>query len=350
MARYSRIDERERLEDEAARRFLAARASGSDDDWAEAYAWIAEHPAHGVAFAKAEAAWEISGRLKEVAPRIDPEAIAGPAGRFEAVVGRRQVIAAIFATAFIGTAATVAVQKASAVVRYRTAVGEARRFRLEDGSSIFLNTNSAVEIAIRERSRFVRLLRGEASFIVAADHPAPLVIDAEGTTLQARGGGFNVRLRPDVLELTVVDGMVRVAGLEGAGSEGRGDVRVVAATQGAAIRGGSVAMTALSSMQAARRLAWQSGIVEFRGETLAQAVDEFNRYRVSPLVIGDPEIASVRVEGRFRVGASDQFIGLLSPGLGIRQVVGADRSVLLLRAPGFAPDLSEDGRNLALDR
>ncbi len=340
MVRYSRIDERERLEDEAARRFLKARTSGTDNDWADAYAWIAEHPAHGVAFAKAEAAWEVSGRLKEVSPRIDPEAIAGPAGRFEAVVGRRQVIAAIFTTAFVGTAATVAVQKASSVVRYRTAVGEAQRFRLEDGSSIFLNTNSAVEIAIRERSRFVRLLRGEASFVVAPGHPAPLVIDALGTRLQAVAGGFNVRLRPDVLELTVVDGQVRVAGQDVAGD------RVVMATHGAAIRAGSVAMTALSDTQAARRLAWQGGIVEFRGETLAQAVDEFNRYRVSPLVIGDPEIASVRVDGRFRVGASDQFIGLLSPGLGIRQVVGADRSVLLLRAPDFA----EDGRNLTLDR
>lgn len=339
MARYSTIDEREKLDDEAVQRFLKARTSGSDDDWDEAYAWVAEHPAHGVAFARAEAAWEVSGRLREISPRIDPEAIAGPAGRFEAVVGRRQVIAAIFGIAFVGTAGTVAIQKASSVVRYRTAVGEARRFELADGSGIFLNTNSAVEVAIRDRSRFVRLLRGEASFAVAPD-ARPLLIDAAGTTLRARAGGFNVRLRPDVLELTVVSGMVDVMGAAGQGSD------AVTATRGAAIRAGSVAVSELSTAQAARRLAWQSGIVEFRGETLAQAVDEFNRYRLTPLVIGDPEIASVRVDGRFGVGASDQFTRLLSVDFGIRRVVGADRSVMLLGAAGVAGD----GRHVVLDR
>jgi transmembrane sensor len=340
VGRYSKIDEREKLDDEAAQRFLKARTSSADADWDEAYAWVAEHPAHGVAFAKAEAAWELSGRLKEAAPRVDPEDIAGPAGRFEAVVGRRQVIAAIFTTAFVGTAATVAVQKARSVVRYRTAVGEARRFELDDGSGIFLNTNSAVEVAIRNDSRFVRLLRGEVSFVVGPAGATPFTIQTPGTKLMVEAGGFNVRQRPDVLELTVISGEVTVIGPNGA------RVGQVRATSGAAIRAGSVAMSALSTEQAARRLAWQSGIVEFHGETLAQAVDEFNRYRQAPMIIGDPEIASVRVDGRFDVGASDKFIRLLSLDVGIRRVVGTDQSVLLLRAPGFAAD----GRSIDLDR
>lgn len=272
VGRYSKIDEREKLDDEAARRFLKARTLGADADWDEAYAWVAEHPAHGVAFAKAEVAWELSGRLKDAAPRVDPEDIAGPAGHFEAVVGRRQVIAAIFTTAVVGTAATVAFQKASSVVRYRTAVGEARRFELEDGSGIFLNTNSAVEVAIRDDSRFVRLLHGEVSFVVNPAVATPFTIQTPGTTLKVETGGFNVRQRPDVLELTVVSGEVTVLGMDGA------PVDQIRATSSAAIRAGSVAMSALTTKQAARRLAWQSGMVEFRGETLAQAVDEFNRY------------------------------------------------------------------------
>ncbi len=320
------------LDDEAATRFLEALSGNTDADWDKAYAWVLESPAHGVAFARAERAWAISGSLKDTAPTAELafEAVAGPAGRFEALVGRRQVMAAIFASAAIGTAATVAVQKSIAVDRYRTAVGEARRFKLADGSMLFLNTNSAVEVAIRSDRRFVRLLHGEASFLV---HEAerPMLIDAMGTRLESSGGGFNLRLRPDVLELTVVGGDVVLPG-GGSGVQ----AQVVRATGSAAIRGGSVARSGLTLAQAQHRLSWQSGLVKFRGETLSQAVDEFNRYRVAPLVIGDPEIASIRVNGNFGVGASDQFVGLIAVDLGIRSVVGADRSVLLLRAASYS--------------
>ncbi len=319
---------RETPDEEAARRFLAARDSDDPAAWDDAYAWIAQDPARGVAFARAEAAWAVAARLDELAPVVGPEAIAGPAGRFEAAVGRRHVVAGILATGIVGTFATVAYQKAIAVERLRTAIGEARKFQLADGSSIFLNTNSAVEVALREDRRFVRLLRGEASISVAPG-ARPLVMDAGGTSISAAYGRTSLRLRPDLLEMTVIDGQFRIA-VSGAGS-----VDVPALTS-AAIRAGQVATTALTAAQAARRLAWQSGLVQFIDDTLTLAVDEFNRYRLAPLVIADPEIASVRIDGIFPTGASDAFVGRLGQDFGIRRVVGADRSVLLLRAAARA--------------
>jgi transmembrane sensor len=97
-----------------------------------------------------------------------------------------------------------------------------------------------------------------------------------------------------------------------------------------------VATSALTTAQAARRLAWQSGLVQFIDDTLALAVDEFNRYRNAPLVIGDPEIASVRVHGIFPTSASDAFVGRLGHDFGIRRILGTDHSVLLLRAAARA--------------
>jgi transmembrane sensor len=312
---------RETLDEEAARRFLAARDSNDPTVWNEAYAWIAADPEHGVAFARAEAAWAVAARLDELAPVIAPEAIAGPAGRFEAAVGRRHVVAGILASGLFGTAATVAWQKSREVERLRTAIGEARNFRLADGSHLFLNTNSAVEVALREDRRFLRLLRGEASISVAPDS-RPLLINAAGIEINAGHGRANLRLRPDLLEMTVIDGLFRIAGFAAA----------VPALTGAAIRAGQVATSALTATQAARRLAWQSGLVQFIDDTLTLAVDEFNRYRSAPLVIGDPEIASLRIDGIFSTSASDAFVGRLGQDFGIRRVVGADRSVLLLRA------------------
>jgi ferric-dicitrate binding protein FerR (iron transport regulator) len=57
-----------------------------------------------------------------------------------------------------------------------------------------------------------------------------------------------------------------------------------------------------------QRTAWQDGVIELDGETLAQAVAEFNRYRGSPIIIGDPRLANLRVGGRFEVDEAEKFL------------------------------------------
>lgn len=59
---------RQAIEAEATRLFLAARASDAKADWDAAYHWIEQDPAHGCAFAKVEAGWELAARLGDVAP------------------------------------------------------------------------------------------------------------------------------------------------------------------------------------------------------------------------------------------------------------------------------------------
>jgi RNA polymerase sigma-70 factor (ECF subfamily) len=56
--------QREAIEQEAARLFHQARDSGSDEAWAQVYRWVEQSPAHGVAFAKAEAGWEMAEALR----------------------------------------------------------------------------------------------------------------------------------------------------------------------------------------------------------------------------------------------------------------------------------------------
>lgn len=288
---------------------------------------MAENPAHGVAFAKAEAGWELTARLGEVAPSLAPETIAGPAGRFEALFDRR-TFGWLLAASLAGMAATVTVQKWSDIDRYRTLVGQERAVRLADGSIVHLNTDSAIEVAMRDGRRFTRLLRGEASFDVAQDRAGrPFIVRANAVTFEVVGTKFNVRLRPDLTELTVMKGRVAVR-------DGEAAPRMVEAGAGAAIRGGTVAVTPLSDAQIARRIAWQAGKIRLDGETLAQAVEEFNRYRTAPLVIGDAQIGGLRLDGVFSAGRSDRFIAALERQFGIRAVSGSDRSIILLPADG----------------
>ncbi|AOH85270.1 transcriptional regulator [Sphingomonas panacis] len=335
--RYKNAEERQAIDQEAARRFLEARTLDTPDAWNAVYAWIAEDPARGFAFAQAESAWEFAERLTEVAPSVGPEEIAGPAGRFEAFFDRRMV-AGMVAAMLIATAGTIGLQKWSAVERLHTAVGQEKSYRLDDGSIVHLNTDSTVEVAMRDKERLVHLLKGEARFDVAHNTQRPFIVQAGDATVRAVGTAFAVRLRNDLTELTVIEGKVAV-------HEGAAPTQMVGAGTAAAIRSGTVSMTALLPDQIAQRTAWQEGVIQFDGETLAQAVEEFNRYRTAPLVIGDPQIASLRVGGTFKAGSSDQFVTALSQSFDVRSVSGKDNSIILLPAENRSPDSASAGRD-----
>jgi transmembrane sensor len=334
VGRYTSAEEIQTIEAEAARLFLKARASDAKTDWDAAYAWVATNPAHGFAFAKAEASWELSERLNELAdlrddvpvrPTADaPITAAAPAPSLPHILSsRRNLLAMAAAAALVGVIGTVALQLAGTVDHYRTALGETRAIRLADGSVIHLNTGSSIEVAMRDSIRSITLLKGEARFDVAHDKSRPFIVDANGTQVRAVGTTFNVRLRPELTELTVIEGIVAV--------KNDGSIpRNIGAGKSAAVRSGSIAVTPLASSKLKQRIAWQDGMIQFDGDTLEQAVAEFNRYRATPLVIGDPDIASMRIGGRFHSNRSEDFVFALEHGFGIRAVEGNDNSVILV--------------------
>lgn len=341
---FTSAAERQAIEAEAARLFLKARAADTDAAWDEALGWVAEHPAHGYAFAKVEAAWELSERLGEIAPS-DPrcplndhagkshdEAATESDGAAAPVVPhiapwrptRRVMIGAIAASVLaVAIGGTVVLQLDHAVDHYRTAIGEKRIVHLADGSVVRLNTGSSIEVALSKGQRSIRLLRGEASFDVAHDAARPFIVDADGAKVRAVGTAFTVRLRPDLTEVTVTQGVVLVRDAQATG-------RRVSAGNAAAVRPGAIAVTPLAGRDIARRLAWQQGRLSFDGDTLAQAVEEFNRYRTSPIVIGDPALSGLRIGGTFRSDRSDDFARALEQSFGIRTIAGADGSLLLM--------------------
>jgi len=329
------------IEAEAARLYLKARTDDLAEDWNAAYAWVALDPAHGFAFAKAEAGWELAERLNEL-PAAQQDNVVSPLvatpknvvstdarqGLKGALFDRRKLLVGLStAAAAIGVASTVALRLTGTVDHYRTALGETRTVQLADGSKIHLNTNSSVEVALRDDIRSISLLKGEAQFDVAHDAKRPFIVNADGTLVRAVGTMFNVRLRPDVTELTVIEGIVAVR-------NGDSAVRRIESGRSAAVRSGSIAVTHLEPAKIKQRVAWQEGMVEFEGDTLAQAVEEFNRYRPNPLVIGDPAIASLRVGGAFRLDRSQDFVDALESGFGIRAVPGSDNSIILVSADG----------------
>lgn len=288
--------------------------------------WLAQGPRHAVAFARARAAWQAAERLKAAPPRLGPEAIAGPAGRFEAWFMRRHAGPALIAASLCAILLITVMQAFTSVDRYHTGIGEKQLVKLADGSTMRLNTASTAEVSLNGGKRHVHLLSGEALFDVAPDPARPFVVTASSASLRAIGTEFNVRIRPELVELTTLSGKVSVR-------DGQERARhTVTAGKLAAIRRGVVAESALDRIALAQRTAWRASMIDLNGTTLAQAIEEFNRYRSAPLVIGDPRIAAIRVGGRFRTGDAAGFVYALERDFAIRAIEGSDRSLVLLAA------------------
>jgi transmembrane sensor len=175
--------------------------------------------------------------------------------------------------------------------RSATAVGEARRLPLEDGSVAMLNTASMIETRFTADRRLVQFDRGEGWFRVAHDRTRPFIVRAEFASVRALGTAFAVRLYTDKINLLVTEGIVELAAFERLLTLQAGaDVSVAAS--------GKISTSQLTQEAMERRLAWQKGSISLNGEPLWAAAEEFNRYNTVKIVV-DPGLSQETVVGWF---------------------------------------------------
>lgn len=317
-AAHSRA-QRQCIEEEAAR-LVIDLASRPPDSAArhEALRWAAQSPTHGVALAQAEAAWSSSERLR-AAP---PEEVGPAADDVHASPNRRRVLMSGIAAGVVAIPSALLLRQMLRGERLATGIGELRTVALADGSTLHLNTDTLVDVDLRPGARLATLLRGEAMFDIAQDAHRPFLVSVGAATLRAMGSAFNVRLHDSLVELVVERGLVGVV-------DGGRSLQRVAAGNSAAIHDGAIAINRLAPDMVSQRLAWQQGMINFDGQTLAQAVDQFNRYLPHPLVIADPSLASLRLGGTFAINEADKFVDALQQSFAVKAVPAEDGSVLL---------------------
>jgi transmembrane sensor len=311
------MTDRERAEDieaEAARWIWRRDRQGRTPELeAEIEAWLAEDIRRRGALLKAEAVWNLLDRARETAPR--------PSAPRARTVSRRAWLA--------GSGAAIAAAMAGAGVlilredRFGTRVGEVRRVPLKDGSTVAINTASEVDVAFRREQRTVRLRTGEAWFQVAHDQQRPFVVEAGAVRVRAVGTAFSVRRRPDGAEVLVTEGVVEVwtEGLVAAPAR-------LAAGQGVFVAESAGPRPAAAPTAVDRKLEWRYGKIDLAGETLREAVADFNRYNDRKLVIADPRIADERLYGVFNMGGPEAFAAAVGASLGVEVEDRGDRIVL----------------------
>jgi len=225
---------------------------------------------------------------------------------------------------------------------YQTEVGEQRDVTLADGSRMTLNTNTAVAVRYSKARRFVEMKRGEALFVVKTDTQRPFEVAAGGMLTRALGTEFNVDLRSAKVTVSVLEGAVQVVPVGDAVAKSPAVLR----PEGGSGESPSLPISALSKGQAIevrktdghmqqrkadlRRIdAWRTRRLEFTDTSLTDAVEEFNRYATVRLVVGTPDLASVRVSGIFRIGDTESFLYSLREALHLKTLEGSGEVVLM---------------------
>jgi transmembrane sensor len=195
---------------------------------------------------------------------------------------------------------------------YTAGVGEQRSITLSDGSIIELNSRSRVRVRFSPAQRSVELLEGQGLFRVAHDPARPFVVRSDEVRVRAVGTQFDVYRKPAGPVVTVLEGKVEISGSAAAPADDdtgssresiddsrtprRASVRLAAGEQVTVVKDRASAPRA-ANVEAAT--AWTQHQLVFDSATLAEVAHEFNRYNRRQLVVADPGLESVLINGVF---------------------------------------------------
>ena len=307
------------IEAEAAKWLVQLDSHGSPERWAALDAWLSSSPRHRAAFLRLSVAWTRSEnlrRLRPLDPDVDPDLLRHHIRRSQERprwLRPRWIVsgaAAAIAVLALGVSLWSRSEPGGAEI-YATQIDRpAEEFILQDGSSVVLNTNSEVRVNFTPTHREVKLLRGQALFKVTHNAERPFDVVAGSATVRAVGTAFSVRVR----DRTYVDVLVT----EGRVALNPPSNATLGAGQAASLVGARVQQWDVDSEGMARKNAWIEGQLAFKGETLSEAVAEFNRYNRRRMVIPDPAVGAKRVAGTFSALEPESFLKAMGPALGVR--------------------------------
>lgn len=303
--------------------------SCSDTDRAAFEAWRVESFEHEAAFEREAAAWARLERLRALRPgdaAADRDLLV-PKRSLRLPSLRRSPWARGMAAAAALALAVTGVMSFGVPTAYATAIGERRVVVLADNSRIELNTDSKVVVRYRAGVREVKLVRGEAVFEAAKDR-RPFLIKADSAVMQAEPASeLAVRLRADGAMVTVRKGVVA---LDPNPAVGHDELRLKAGNAAVYNAVGGRAQ-AVSDSEIERTLAWRQGAIALNGQSLAQAVAEFNRYNRQQVSIADPSISNLRLAGYFQSTEPKSFVAAVTSAFPVRASEGADGTIRLSR-------------------
>jgi len=197
---------------------------------------------------------------------------------------------------------------------FRTGTAEQRELALSDQLRVQMNTQTRInQRGAQAGNEAIELVAGEAQ-VEAAGGGAPGVVYAGAGATRARQARFNLRYTGPQVCVTCLQGSVQV--------EAAGAMQTLA--QGEQVIYDDAGLQPALAADTVQVDAWRTGTLSFAGQTLAEVVDEINRYRAGRVLVRNADLAARRVRMRFEITQTDLALHML------RDLYGAQ----LTRLPG----------------
>jgi len=299
---------------QAAEWYAILRADDATDEerhqWKD---WLARDPAHAQAWRRIES---VSRRFASLHDAGGPQAVvAGAKAARRIVMGRRKVLRSLAGLAGLGLAGwagwrhtPMPALMAGLGADYRTTTGQRREVRLADGTRLWLNTRSAVDIDYGPSRRAITLLDGEILVETARDEARrPFYVWTGCGRVEALGTRFTVRREGSGARVDVHEGLVEIR-------NHAGQVRRVPA--GYRARFDETAIGAIETADPARE-AWTRGIVMANDLTLQALADELSRYWHGHIHVA-PEVAGLKVIGVYPADDVGRALHMIASELPVR--------------------------------
>lgn len=290
----------------------AADAQRTRQQW---QAWLDADPLHARAWQRIA---EVDGQLRGVPASVALQTLAAPGLQRRHAV-RLAVLLTAGAGGFLaarqtGVGAQVWQQLAADL---STGTGERRDTVLPDGTRVWLNTASAVDVRYSASERLVVLRAGEILVQSAGDNAPdaatgtarPLRVRTAEGLVRAIGTRFTVRQHPGHTAVGVLQGAVEL-------SPAQGDVPALRLAAGEQGRFSREATSAAEPAQDGAS-AWAEGMLVADSMPLDTFLAELSRHRLGVLRCA-PEVAGLRVSGSYPLADTDRVLAALTLSLPVQ--------------------------------
>ncbi|MDH0303148.1 MULTISPECIES: FecR domain-containing protein [unclassified Pseudomonas] len=266
-------------EHEALEWFARLRQPGCDDSVRQAFGVWCQDPLNAHAYAQLEAYWQ---RLQVPSARPRP--------RVHAL--RRSRAGVWLGLTFLTLLAILVWLYWPMLQRWgselHTASGERRSVRLADGSTLHLDSASAMNVDLRARTRQLQLVQGQVYLEVMLDGRA-MEVQVDDTRIQVFGTRLQIARYADHDELLVFNGKATV-------SQGD-DQRMISAGERVTFTEGRINLVEKTDIKSAD--AWRDGRLKADNRSLGHVLERLAGYQGQRVWVMDEQVAHRRVSGDF---------------------------------------------------
>ena len=306
-----------------ATRWIVLLRSGhaSEADWQAYRQWRAQDPRHEQLCAQLETRLGVFKVpiAQGVSGKVLQQALSTPG------TSRRKLLQGALACTGVALGASLLVSQRTTLgeltADVSTGTAERRTVSLPDGSELFLNAKSAVDLDFSGPQRIVRLLDGELRVKVAVNPATPFQLVTPQALIHVLGSDLTVRER---------EGQGLVVALKGALQIARQGLETLQLQTGHEVSYDRYGFSPVRLMSLGAA-AWVDGLLEVRDVPLAQIIEALRPYRGGVLRI-DPAVAELRVSGMFRLDKTEQVLDTLARTLPIQVLRRSDYWVTVTSA------------------